>query len=81
MDFDQAVALCGLNRQNMDQPGTNWNVLATAAGEKWKAAAVEVIQVPSPAGGFQEVQIVSPQQVASRGDCSHCPASHLPCAS
>jgi hypothetical protein len=66
MSYEQAVAAVrGLNRQNMDHPGTTWRVVA-AEGE------------PAPEG--QTLQVVYPQEGGGRGDCSHCPAHSFPCA-
>jgi hypothetical protein len=80
MPLEQAVAVVrGLNRQNMDQPGTTWHVLAEVGGSAAQAA-IDVVQVPGPAGTAEEVRIVGPIGGGSRGDCSHCPAHHLPCA-
>jgi hypothetical protein len=81
MPFEQAVAtLRGLNRQNMDHPGTSWCVLAEVGGQDSARGTLEVVQVAGSGGTTEEVRIVKPVEGGGRGDCSHCPAQHLPCA-
>jgi hypothetical protein len=66
MTYQQAVATVrGLNQQNMDRPGKTWYVLATASDE---------------ASPEQKLEIVQTVEGGGKGDCSHCPAHHLPCA-
>ena len=76
LTYEQAVATVrGLNQQNMDHPGATWYVVAMVKG-----------QPVSPADGGRaminagQLEVVELPEGASRGDCSHCPASSFPCA-
>ena len=71
MSYEQAVATVrSLNRQNMDHPGATWHVVATVKGEA--AVGEETIDA-------DRLEVVTPAADGGRGDCSHCPAEHLPC--
>ena len=68
--YPQAVATVrSLNQQNMDHPGATWHVVAKLADE------------PPPAVvDTRRLEVVQPLEGGGSGDCSHCPAHHLPCA-
>ncbi|MGO8689789.1 MAG: hypothetical protein ACLQLG_09145 [Thermoguttaceae bacterium] len=76
MTYQQAVATVrGLNQQNMDHPGTSWFVVAKVKDEPAAPAGREAASID--AGRLEVVEAV---EGGGRGDCSHCPAQHLPCA-
>jgi hypothetical protein len=78
MSLEQALAaLRGLNRQNIEYPGAKWHVLGET-GEASALAALQTVQVAGPAGTVEELRLLAPLSGGSRGDCSHCPAHHLP---
>ena len=71
VDLKQALATVrGLNRQNMDHPGTTWYVVTEADAP------------PSASAGAADrpLRVIEPVEGSGRGDCSHCPASSFPCA-
>ena len=71
MSYEQAVATVrSLNRQNMDHPGVTWHVVAKAKGQV--EAGEETI-------GFERLEVMQAAEGGGQGDCSHCPAEHLPC--
>lgn len=78
--YEQAVATVGaLNRQCMDRPGTTWYVVAAAENE-----AVSRTVSHDPAGDettieLRRIHVLRPVR-GGRGDCTCCPAHHLPCA-
>ncbi len=76
MTYQRAVATVrGLNRQNMDHPGATWHVVA-----KLRDAADGAATGPSATIDAGRLEVVQPAEGGTSGDCSHCPAHHLPCA-
>ncbi len=76
LTYQQAVAAVrGLNQQHMDHPGTAWHVVAKIKDES---------DVPADRGpatiDSRRLEVVPSVEGSGRGDCSHCPAHHLPCA-
>ena len=68
--YQQAVATVrSLNRQNMDHPGATWHVVAKLP-EGPPTAVIDT----------RRLEVVQAVEGGGSGDCSHCPAHHLPCA-
>ncbi|HBO44199.1 MAG TPA: hypothetical protein DD670_09750 [Planctomycetaceae bacterium] len=76
---DEALALVrALNRQVIDHAADRWYV----------AAAIDEEPLPRQPGAIltddrverYRVHILIPQDASARGDCSHCPAHELDCA-
>jgi hypothetical protein len=80
LSYPQAeAAIRGLNRQCMNQPGSNWYVIVAVENEpisqtvSYDAAGVETtVEV-------RRLHVIRPEQ-GGRGSCSHCPAHSLQCA-
>jgi hypothetical protein len=74
----------GLNQQNIDHPGTIWYVLATVKDEPASASDVPATGVRTDSGAAmidtRRLEVVQLEGESGRGDCSHCPAHHFPCA-
>jgi hypothetical protein len=80
MTYPQAVAAVrGLNRQNMDHPGARWFVVAKVKDEP-AAAGGQAAGREAATIDADRLEVVEPAEGSGRGDCSHCPAHHLPCA-
>jgi hypothetical protein len=72
MPYDRALAaIRGLNRQNLDRPGTVWYVVAEARRE---------VEGGESGAGPGTLRVIYPEG-SGRGDCSHCSAHEFPCAS
>jgi hypothetical protein len=79
LSYERAVATVrGLNRQNIDHPGSTWYVVCEADDRPATADARPCIEAIL-AGEERPIRVVYPEG-SGRGDCSQCPAHELPCA-